>query len=28
LLEGAASFDALMLTNVADQKRTVIGTKP
>jgi len=27
-LERAASFDALMLTDVADQKHTVIGTKP
>ena len=28
LLEGAARFDALMLAGIADQKHTVIGTKP
>ena len=28
LLEGAARFDALMLADIADQKHTVIGTKP
>jgi hypothetical protein len=28
LLEGAARFDALMLASIADQKHTVMGTKP